>query len=479
MGVISSRRNFEQIRNEQELFGHAGSPIQVRAGAEGYDRADLDDEAMAQRVMEEENARRIERQRDRMMHEERLRQEQRSRTDQELNSIQRRYDEQRRETSRQTFEPSPRFEAPQQEEPVSGRNKETLTLSGDLSAGRCNSGQAPPGTRPLPPQLRNDGEAYPSDRHNALRGTTYSRSSDTRELQGNDEYTDDGEVSSGNSSSYEESGEESAARDLLSQANPVSSISLRKKSDAPSHTSGLLMPPEMQQKIRAVSSMADTAPRDQINNTKDLNPMIMMSGEEGSASRSNNLTSVNLTTISGGQPIAMSSIERAQHFGSTAGINPMALQATGSQMTGQSRQNLPSINLPGVSPSNYRLNLQNLTRNSQTNPFATQNVAGMQEEAKRHEAEAAAGGAGAVEDYQLWTGRNEHGETVEHEVPKRRPLLMQASVDPVPPYQGLRPDQSSILDNTNLSYFNGQQVPAPPGKMRYIVETQDRHSIMS
>ena len=44
---------------------------------------------------------------------------------------------------------------------------------------------------------------------------------------------------------------------------------------------------------------------------------------------------------------------------------------------------------------------------------------------------------------------------------------------------GLRPDQSSILDNTNLSYFNGQQVPAPPGKMRYIVETQDRASIMS
>lgn len=48
---------------------------------------------------------------------------------------------------------------------------------------------------------------------------------------------------------------------------------------------------------------------------------------------------------------------------------------------------------------------------------------------------------------------------------------------------GLRPDQSSILDNTNLSYFNGQQVPTPPpqlaGKMRYICETQDRASIMS
>ena len=151
----------------------------------------------------------------------------------------------------------------------------------------------------------------------------------------------------------------------------MSSISANKtNSEAPS----TLMPPEMRG-LRHTASMADTAPRDQINNTNDLNPMIMMSGEEGSAS--NNITSVNLTSISGGLP---GHLMHPQHFGSTASINPMALQNTGSQATAQSRQNLP-----GISPSNYKLNLQNLTRNSQTNPFATQNVAGiqeMQEEAK-------------------------------------------------------------------------------------------------
>lgn len=59
-----SNRHFKQIRNEQELFGHAGSPIRRDLGSAGADRADLDDEAMAQRVMiemEQENARRLER----------------------------------------------------------------------------------------------------------------------------------------------------------------------------------------------------------------------------------------------------------------------------------------------------------------------------------------------------------------------------------------------------------------------------------
>lgn len=78
----NSQRNFKQIRNEQELFGHAGSPIRRDVGSAGTDRADLDDEAMAQRVMEEEinrqacvrapeeNARRLERQRERFLYEE-------------------------------------------------------------------------------------------------------------------------------------------------------------------------------------------------------------------------------------------------------------------------------------------------------------------------------------------------------------------------------------------------------------------------
>lgn len=59
----------------------------------------------------------------------------------------------------------------------------------------------------------------PSDRHNRLKGTTYSRSSDTRDMAPQeDDCTDDGELSSGTSSSYEtESIAQSAARDLLSQ----------------------------------------------------------------------------------------------------------------------------------------------------------------------------------------------------------------------------------------------------------------------
>lgn len=85
----------------------------------------------------------------------------------------------------------------------------------------------------------------PSDRHNRLKGTTYSRSSDTRDMQNQeeDECTDDGELSSGTTSSYEtESIQQSAARDILSQEKPVSSISANKtQSDAPS----TMMPPEM------------------------------------------------------------------------------------------------------------------------------------------------------------------------------------------------------------------------------------------
>ena len=65
-GYTSKRDNFKKVRNEQELFGAAGSPIMASGefdGTAGIDKADLADEALAQRVMEEENMRRLERQR--------------------------------------------------------------------------------------------------------------------------------------------------------------------------------------------------------------------------------------------------------------------------------------------------------------------------------------------------------------------------------------------------------------------------------
>lgn len=49
-GYTSKRDNFKKVRNEQELFGAAGSPIMASGefdGTTGIDKADLADEAMA------------------------------------------------------------------------------------------------------------------------------------------------------------------------------------------------------------------------------------------------------------------------------------------------------------------------------------------------------------------------------------------------------------------------------------------------
>lgn len=74
-----------------------------------------------------------------------MRQEQRTRTDQQMSSIERRYEDQRRESSRQTFEPD-RLDYPEHQEsdPTSAKYKETLTLSGTLSAVNSQP-HAPPG----------------------------------------------------------------------------------------------------------------------------------------------------------------------------------------------------------------------------------------------------------------------------------------------------------------------------------------------
>lgn len=60
--------------------------------------------------------------------------------------------------------------------------------------------------------------------------------------------------------------------------------------------------------------------KEMVNNTNDLNPMIMMSGEDGSASHSN-ISAVNLTNIT--QPGFMAGtnhIHNNNHFGSSSGF---------------------------------------------------------------------------------------------------------------------------------------------------------------
>lgn len=84
--------------------------------------------------------------------------------------------------------------------------------------------------------------------------------------------------------------------------------------------------------------------------------------------------------------------------------------------------------------------------------------------------------AGVADDYQLWTGRNQYQD--EHGGPSHeKPQHMQHDGE-----QNHTAD--SLLDHTNMSYLNGQQVPQPPifadnSRLRFINETQDRNSIMS
>lgn len=59
-GYHSNRGVHKKLSHEQEYFGAAASPIMM-ASAEYDATADFADEAMAQRVMEEENMRRQER----------------------------------------------------------------------------------------------------------------------------------------------------------------------------------------------------------------------------------------------------------------------------------------------------------------------------------------------------------------------------------------------------------------------------------
>ena len=59
-GYHSNRAAYKKLSHEQEYFGAAASPIMM-VSAEYDATADFADEAMAQRVMEEENLRRQER----------------------------------------------------------------------------------------------------------------------------------------------------------------------------------------------------------------------------------------------------------------------------------------------------------------------------------------------------------------------------------------------------------------------------------
>lgn len=97
--------------------------------------------------------------------------------------------------------------------------------------------------------------------------------------------------------------------------------------------------------------------RDQVNNTNDLNPMIMMSGEEGSASHSN-ASVVNLTNLTQGPA-------SNQH------AYPSHHQRTNSR-------GVPMEHNRVTSPHAGYLNLQNTTNDGGgPNPFATQNMVGL------------------------------------------------------------------------------------------------------